>query len=366
MTKNKSINEGKEFDEINQFEDDAISFLDISFILAKSIKIILLTNIIFVAVALIHIFFFTKPSFVSVSKIMSSSSGNSMSEAAGLASQFGINVSTASKGEHKWAYPAIIKSRTLARKVLKYKYDTIEFGKDKSLIQILTFGNEDPPYQMDTLETMAVDILLEKLNVSEDKNTGIYTFTVSASEPNLAYEINRTFINELEIFQKEYNKSQSSEARKFIEDRILETKLDLQEIEDKLKNFLDRNRRIENSPALQLEQQRLSREVTVLTGVFTTLRQQLETTKIEEVKESNYVIIIDPPETPLIRSKPNKKRMLLIYIVFGLISGIVIGFLIYFYNNISKNEKEKFQNIIDTLTENLQSLNFIGSFERKS
>ena len=45
---------------------------------------------------------------------------------------------------------------------------------------------------------------------------------------------------------------------------------------------MDRNRRIENSPSLQLEQQRLGREVTVLTGVFTTLKQQLETTKIEE------------------------------------------------------------------------------------
>ena len=39
--------------------------------------------------------------------------------------------------------------------------------------------------------------------------------------------------------------------------------------EENLKVFMDRNRRIENSPALQLQQQRLAREVTVLTGVFT-------------------------------------------------------------------------------------------------
>ena len=35
--------------------------------------------------------------------------------------------------------------------------------------------------------------------------------------------------------------------------------------EEDLKVFMGRNRRIEDSPALQLEQQRLSREVTVLT-----------------------------------------------------------------------------------------------------
>ena len=81
---------------------------------------------------------------------------------------------------------------------------------------------------------------------------------------------------------------------------------------------MDRNRRIENSPALQLAQQRLGREVTVLTGVFTTLKQQLETTKIEEVKESDYVIILDPPEIPLIRSKPQRKAMLLWQDLLGL------------------------------------------------
>ncbi len=355
-----------EFNQLDKFEDDSISFLDISFILAENIKTIVFIPLIFSILALIHIFFFTEPIFTSVSKIMSSSSSSSMSEAQGLAAQFGINMASGSQGgEHKWAYPAIIKSRTVARKVLRNKFDTNEFGKNKSLTQILTFGNEKQLYQMDTLETMAVDIFLEEVNVSEDMNTGIYTLSVNSSEPKLAYEINKALINELEVFQKEYNKSQRSDARKFIEERINETKLELQKIEDKLKNFLDRNRRIENSPALQLEQQRLSREVTVLTGVFTTLRQQLETTKIEEVKESNYVIIIDPPEKPLIRSKPSKKRILFIYIIFGLIIGIVVGFLTYFFKSTYENEREKFQKIIDVLTENFIDIKSIGLFRKK-
>ena len=55
-------------------------------------------------------------------------------------------------------------------------------------------------------------------------------------------------------------------------------KEELRNAEEELKNFKDRNRRIENSPTLQLEEQRLLREVTVLTGVFTTLKQNLEST----------------------------------------------------------------------------------------
>jgi uncharacterized protein involved in exopolysaccharide biosynthesis len=111
--------------------------------------------------------------------------------------------------------------------------------------------------------------------------------------------------------------------------------------EENLKVFMDRNRRIENSPALQLEQQRLGREVAVLTGVFTTLKQQLETTKIEEVKESDYVVVLDPPEIPLQRSKPNKRLMVILAGILGIVLGVVISFVREFAANSEKEEKDK-------------------------
>ena len=90
---------------------------------------------------------------------------------------------------------------------------------------------------------------------------------------------------------------------------ITENKAKFTSVEETLKDFRDRNRRIQNSPALLLEQERLGREVAVLIGVFTTLKQQFETTKIEEVQKSDYVIVLDHPEAPLSYSKPNKKRI---------------------------------------------------------
>ena len=119
---------------------------------------------------------------------------------------------------------------------------------------------------------------------------------------------------------------------------------------------MDRNRRIENSPALQLEQQRLSREVTVLTGVFTTLKQQLETTKIEEVKESDYVIVLDPPEVPLSRSGPRKKQMVILAGVFGLGIGILLGFFREFFDNTKIEDKKKLAESKKLLLKNLSEL----------
>ena len=109
----------------------------------------------------------------------------------------------------------------------------------------------------------------------------------------------------------------------FIEERIVETRKELELAEEALKNFRDRNRRIENSPSLQLEQTRLVREASVLTGVYTTLKQQLETTKIEEVKESNYVVVLDQPEAPLDRAYPRKK----LAVITGLVGVFGISLL---------------------------------------
>ena len=79
----------------------------------------------------------------------------------------------------------------------------------------------------------------------------------------------------------------------------------------------------------------------MLTGVFTTLKQQLETTKIEEVKESDYVIILDKPEIPLVRSSPKKKELVILSGVIGIGFGLVLAFFRKFISNIEKDDKKK-------------------------
>ena len=68
--------------------------------------------------------------------------------------------------------------------MINKKFDTDEFGPQKSLMQILTYGNEKPELGIDTLKIKAVDKFLTMINVSEDKMTGILTLRIEASEPD--------------------------------------------------------------------------------------------------------------------------------------------------------------------------------------
>ena len=338
-------------------EDVAPSLSDVILILARHSKILFIIPMLFCTLMIVYVSFFVDPIYTSTSKIMSSSSGGGLSQAAGLAAQFGIPLSTG-KTETKWVYPEIIKSRTLARLVLKRNFNTRESEKKRTLIQILTSTNSKPKLKFETLEILAVNKFLKMINISEDKKTSILTLSINASEPRLAARINKAVIEELDTHQRKYNKAKTSDAKKFIVERIIDIEKELIASEEDLKTFMDRNRRIENSPALQLEQQRLEREVTVLIGVFTTLKQQLETTKIEEVKDSDYVIILDPPEIPMQRSKPNKKRMVLLALFLGLGIGVASGLLLEYLGNNKKEEKDKMNEAKALIIKNFSELFF--------
>ena len=333
-------------------EEDTISLTDILLVLARQLKVILIIPTVLCIITIIRAFFFTSPVFESTARIMSSSGGGS-SQVTGLAAQIGLNLPTGNS-EPQWVYPQIIKSRTMARAMLKRKFDTEKYGPQKPLLQILTYGDDEPTVGLDTLIMSGVNGVIGMINIQQ--NDSFYDLTISAPEALFARDFAIALIEELDTYQREYNKAKTSDARRFIEERIIDTEKELKGAEEALKNFRDRNRRIENSPALLLEEQRLSREVTVLTGVFTTLKQQLETTKIEEVKDTDYVVVLDPPEAPLHKTGPKRRLMVIMAGFFGIGLGIVMAFVKEYIDNKAEDDQENMNKIKSLVLQNVTDL----------
>ena len=175
---------------------------------------------------------------------MSSSSGGGASQAtAGIAAQFGIALP--GQSEPQWVYPEIIKSRTLARAMLKRKFDTEKYGPQKLLLQILTYGNEEPKIGLDTLTKSGVESVINMIDI--EQGGSFYNLTISGPEPLFVRDFAAALIEELDTHQREYNKAKTSETRIFIEEQIADTRMELETAEEVLKDFTDRNRRIENS-----------------------------------------------------------------------------------------------------------------------
>jgi len=341
------------------YDEDALSLTDLLLVLAKNLRILVIIPFIFCVVTIINVLFIASPVYTATAKIIQSNGGDSSSELRGLAAQLGVSVSGGEKMDITSAaiYPEIIKSRTLARTLLNRNFDTNEFGSQKQLLQILTYGNNEPELGLDTLMKKGITILTgSMIEVSKDRESSIITIDVNAFEPQFTADLAMAVIEELDSFQRKIKLQRNSEKRKFIQNRIVTVQTDLEKAEDALKQFRERNRQIASSPALLLEQERQVREVEVQKNIFITLKQQLELTKIQEVEDGSMVQILDAPEAPLYRSKPKRKTAVLLAGLLGIGLGIIVAFTREHFGNGDLEEKEKMTQFKMTFIRNLQSL----------
>ena len=335
------------------FEEENISLIDILLVLAKNLKLIILTPTIFCIFTIIYVLFIADPTYVSRATFMSSVSGGSGSQMMGLASQFGFAMPMQDSSP-KWSYKEVIKSRTMAKSLLVHRFDTEEFGPQKELLQILTYGNEKTTVGKDALIKSGIGGVQGMIEVT--KTSSLFELVISASEPQLAADVAHAVMEELANHQRDYNARKTAGTRQFIEERLLATESELERAEEALKIFREKNRSIFESPQLQLEQERLGRDVAVIIGVFTTLKQQLETAKIEEVKESDYVVILDTPDTALYPDKPQKKLMVILAGILGIGSGMIFTFIKEFVRNRDEEERDKLSEVKSLIIKNISNL----------
>ena len=201
------------------FEEDTISLWEIIAILKKNIALILITPTILCTFTIIYVLFIVKPVYTSSATIIPAGGESSMGKMAGMAAQFGISVPGGGGGQ-KMVYPEIIKSRTLAKKMLQKRFDTNEFGKDQTLLRLLTYKNEEPEVGTDTLIINGMEAFISSVSVSEDIKSSIVTVSIDASEPKLAADIATALIDELDIHQKQFNTKQAAKKRIFIDPEL--------------------------------------------------------------------------------------------------------------------------------------------------
>ena len=350
--------------EINPFDDnpkdELISVLDILIIITRNIKIFITVFFVILLYGIVKVNSNNTPIYIAKAKIISSSGGGS--GLSGIASQFGISLPT-QNSETSIDYPIYLKSRTFARQMLNRKFDTDDFGLGKPLLQILTYGNGVPTVGIDTLIQTGINNFLGMIEIMQEGS--IYEIQSSNVDPKFAYDILVAIIEELNIHQKQHKSNQLLETRQFIEERLIVAEAELQNAEEALTSFSQRNRQIGNSPMLLLEQERLGRNVSVILNVFTTLKQQLESTKIEEVKISNSVFVFEQPEIPLYPEDPRKKKKIILFGIIGAIIGLILAFFKEYIAKSTQKDQEKLNELKSLVLMNIKWLSRLKNIRNK-
>lgn len=260
--------------------------------------------------------------FTSSAAFTPSSSTQSMSQLAGLASQFGFSLPTSQSSESPEFYATLLGSEHLLRAAAETKYAVAQ-GQDtvrRDLVGWFHAGGSTPARKVES----AVDELRKRLSVSTDDATGLVRLGVKTHDAMLSRSVAQRLVDLVNAFNLETRQTQAAAERQFLDTRVTAARGSLRSVEDSLEQFLEHNRSYESSPELTFQYNRLQSHVTLQQQVYSTLVQSYEQAKIEAVRNTPVITVVEPPDYPV---RPDR-RYLLLKVVLGLIGGGVLALFV--------------------------------------
>lgn len=259
-----------------------------------------------------------------------------MSAASGLAAQFGVSLDAGDGAESPAFYADLVTSREILNVIL----DSVRVPQAESGAAPVALIDFLVPKKMDTLRKRAAAIDSLKLAIASavSKKTGVVTVAVHARMPALAYAIDQRLLDEVNRFNLVGRQSQASAERQFAETRASEARQHLRDAEDALQSFLQQNRG-GNSPALEFQRDRLAREVSLRQQLYVTLSQAFEQARIDEVRDTPVVTIVERPTYPAEPQPRGLVRQAIIAMIAAFMLGAIIALLKSQFAALEQNDR---------------------------
>ena len=245
------------------------------------------------------------------------------SAAAGLASQFGLTLPTAQGAESPQFYADLVNSREILTRIANETY-TVQTPSGPKRGNLLTFygvGGSNAALAREKI----VRQLRRRISTSQSDRTGVISVAIEAPYATLAVDMANRLLDELNRFNVERRKSQATVEKTFVENRMSQANSELLAAESRLQDFLEQNREYARSPRLAFDQDRLAREVTMRQQIYTSLAQSYEQAKIDEVRDSPVLTVIEPPVPAALPDSRGLVKRSLLAIIVGLILGTLIA-----------------------------------------
>jgi len=255
---------------------------------------------------LVYLYLIAKPYFESTVTILPEfgSKSTTLAGLSQLATLVGVRPAEGASAE---IYQNLISSEIVLEDVIYSKYKTKKFKDSVNLIDYFSSEKKDDDEVKNKRQIFLgyyKNLADQLIRTNVDRLTKILTITVTMPESQLSADVANKVAESLDQYIRTKRKSFASEQKFYIEKRIEELRDSLTLAEDKLKNFSEQNRMIQQSPNLLLERGRLMREIEILNAVYIELNKQLEVTKIDEIRETPVVNVKEWAKDPIYKAGP--------------------------------------------------------------
>jgi uncharacterized protein involved in exopolysaccharide biosynthesis len=237
----------------------------------------------------------------------------------GFAAQLGVAIPGQDATQSPAFYAQLVTSRELIGALVDSTF--VVDGRTKRLADALEIRQEDPAVRRE----LTIKALEELVNAVVVQKSGIVRVTTRAPSPELALQVNRRMLDLVNRFNLDTRQSQAAAERRFVERRLADVRAETRQAEDRLQGFLRNNRDIRNSPELTLQQERLARDVALRQQVFAQLAQAYEQSRIEEVRDTPVITVVESPERPALPDSRGTVAKTLLALTSGFVLGLLLA-----------------------------------------
>ena len=295
-----------------------ISILELLVIVLQNRRLLVAVPIL-VAVMVVAITLLQPRSYSATTAFMPQASDRgAASGLAGIVAQFGVAIPTSGSGRSPEFYADLVASRPLLYELVADSFAVRPGTTPCPLMDILV---GDSPSDPDLKRDLAARQVGELLTVRTSTATGTVRVTVKMGSPALAYAIVTRLVALVQEFNSFSYQTQAGAERRFIEQRLSEARDSLAKIEQQWAAFLDENRAFEQSAQLSFEDNRLQRTVRFHQEIVTTLSKAFEQARIEEVRNTPVVTVVEPALLPV---QPDRRR-LVVRATIALLLGLAVA-----------------------------------------
>ncbi len=293
--------------------------------------------IIVLASALIALLYFNlrnqQPRYLAESKIIYQSESRSVSGSMGALAAFaGISLGGNSNDMANYL-PDIIYSRDLLTTIARTPWKSSKLSADTSLAQTLDkwwkikIDTTQPDSKEFTEEIVVATLASQKfgyIRFEKDPKSGIIKLSTEFEDPRISTDINQFLVNTLNDYVLHKMHFKASQNTEFISNRMKEAKQDLARAENAYYAFRKSNF-VRNDPMMSLEEERYQRNLAISQEMYLQFLKQYEMARIEELKESPVLDVLETAIRPRFPSRPNKK----LYMAVGIPASFLLSILLF-------------------------------------
>jgi uncharacterized protein involved in exopolysaccharide biosynthesis len=248
----------------------------------------------------------------------------------GLAAQFGVTVPGADPTQSIYFYADLLRSTDLFNSLLDSKL-TVDEGRSDRVTTLMALL--DPPGKSaGERRTVALDELKKRISIVLAERSGIITVQASMPSPSIAHATVDRTISLVNEFNSARRRSQATAERQFAERRISEVRGEIGALNDRWLRFLKTNRAYTSNFEQSFENERFAREAEVQKGVLAMMLNTYEQAKIDEVRNTPVITVVDRPSMPARADS----RGLMVRVVLGLVAGLFLGVVLVLWKEFAR------------------------------